>query len=283
MSKIININETDQGDWGQFFTNFTVLLEQKTDEQDLLLIDTPTYGKILLLDGVVQVTENDNFIYHEILTHLPILAHGNCTDVLVVGGGDAGIAKEVLKYPNTKCTLVEIDAGVVKFSKQYLQHICEDTFENDRLNLVIEDGCKFVKETNEKYDVIIIDSTDPIGPGKVLFTKEFYTDCKNSLSEGGILVTQNGLPFTQPWELKSSVGYFKDLFTIGTCYTASIPTYVGGPMAFGFATDNTEAHNIDLETLKTRFLSLNIKTKYYNPEVHKAAFALPNYIREIID
>lgn len=283
MSKVINIKETDQGDWGQFFTNYTVLLEQKTDEQDLVLIDTPTFGKVLLLDGVVQVTENDNFIYHEILTHVPILAHGNCKNVLVIGGGDAGIAKEVLKYQDTKCTLVEIDADVVQFSKQYLHHICEDTFENERLSLFIEDGCKFVKETNEKYDVIIIDSTDPIGPGKVLFTKEFYTDCKKSLAEGGILVTQNGLPFTQPWELKSSIGYFKDLFVIGTCYTASIPTYVGGPMAFGFATDNEEAYNTNLETLENRLVSSNITTNYYNPEVHKAAFALPNYIRDITE
>ncbi len=276
------LEETLYKDWGQFFTDYEILHEEKTDEQDLLLINTQSYGRVLLLDGVVQVTEKDNFVYHELLTHVPITAHGACKRVLVIGGGDGGMIKEVLKYPDVEVTMVEIDESVVKFSKQHLPKISDGAFDNERLNLVIADGCTLVTEKQNEYDVIIVDSTDPIGPGEVLFTKEFYADCKSALTEGGILATQNGVPFTQPEELQQSVAYFKELFAEGTCYLGSVPTYVGGPMAFGFATDNTEALTLSLNTVRERFNSHNIETKYYTPETHKAAFALPRYIEKLV-
>lgn len=281
MKKILK--ERIAPDWGQYFENFTVIYEERNNEQHLILIETDSYGRVLILDGYVQVTEKDNYIYHEMLTHVPLIAHGKCNKVLIVGGGDGGMAKEVLRHPNVEVTMIEIDEAVVKFSKEYLPKICGNVFENKRLKLKISDGAKYVKETNEKFDVIIVDSTDPHGPGSVLFTKEFYTDCKNILKKDGVLVTQNGIPFSQKDELKNSIGYFKDLFKVGTCYIADIPSYIGGSMAFGFATDNRELLNTDINIIKERFNKLNIKTGYYNPEIHKASFAIPNYIKELID
>jgi spermidine synthase len=276
------LRESIAPDWGQYFEKYTLVFEEKSDDQHLILIDTESYGRVLILDGYVQVTEKDNFIYHEMLTHVPVLSHGNCKQVLIIGGGDGGMAKEVLKYPEIEVTMVEIDRAVIDFSKKYLPGICGNAFESDRLDLKIADGALFVQQTDQKFDVIIVDSTDPHGPGEVLFTREFYANCKKILSEGGILVTQNGIPFTQEDELRKSVTYFRELFNTGTCYLADIPSYIGGPMAFGFATDAVGLNNLDKNLLEDRFDSTNIKTLYYNPAVHAASFALPNYIKEII-
>lgn len=273
--------ETLAGDWGQYFVDYEILIEEKTELQHLILIETKTFGKVLILDNVVQVTEKDNFIYHEALTHIPIMSHGDCQKVLIIGGGDGGMAKEVLKYPGIEVTQVEIDKSVVDFSKKFLTHICEDAYENPRLNLIIDDGFKYVGETEEKYDVIIVDSTDPKGPGEILFSKEFYTACEGCLNEKGILVTQNGLPFTHPEQLQDSIEHFKSLFKVGTCYTATIPTYLGGPMAFGFATNNAESIDVSTKTLEDRLGKQKIHTKYYSPAVHKAAFVLPEYINKL--
>jgi len=277
------ITETLHSGWGQYFTDYEILFEEKTKEQHLLLIETSSHGRVLFLDGVVQLTEKDNFIYHEMLTHVPIFAHGDVRNVLIIGGGDGGIAKQALAHPHVQVTQVEIDEGVVTFSKKFLPEVSSGALDDPRMNLVIYDGAKFVKETSEKYDVIIIDSTDPIGPGEVLFTKEFYTDCSAILTESGILVTQNGAPFMQQEELQTSVQYFRDIFAIGTCYLTTVPTYVGGPMALGFATNNNEALHVSLETLRSRYEKAGLATEYYNPEAHIAAFALPEYIRRAIE
>jgi spermidine synthase len=277
------IAETLYQDWGQFFRDHEILHEEKSSEQHLLLINTKSYGKVLLLDGVVQVTERDNFVYHEMLTHVPVICHGSCKKVLVIGGGDGGMAKELLKYQDIEVTLVEIDQSVVDFTKQYLPEICEDAFNNDKLELKIADGAAYVQETSDRFDVIIVDSTDPAGPGEVLFTKEFYTNCKRILNPEGILVTQNGIPFTQADELRQSVTYFKELFTIGTCYVGTVPIYIGGEMAFGFATDNQTALSVSEAEIAERFLKTGITTNYYTPKLHNAAFALPRYIEKIIE
>tara|TARA_B100000745_G_scaffold95152_1_gene60117 strand:- start:3212 stop:4066 length:855 start_codon:yes stop_codon:yes gene_type:complete len=274
--------ETLYKDWGQFFRDYEVLVESKTGEQDLLLIDTESFGKVLILDGVVQLTERDNFVYHEMLTHVPLIAHGSAKNVLVIGGGDGGTIHHVLMHRGIEVTMVEIDEQVTEFSKEHLAFVNHDSFSNPRLSLHIGDGAKFVKETAEKFDVIIVDSTDPIGPGEVLFTREFYADCKRCLGENGILVTQNGVPFTQPEELEESVSYFKELFKCGTCYCASVPTYVGGVMAFGFATDNVNLVSQPKEDLGKKIIDAGICSKYYNSDIHQASFALPNFIKEIV-
>ncbi|MBY6200130.1 polyamine aminopropyltransferase [Maritalea mobilis] len=260
----------------------TEFYDSATEHQRIRVFENPTFGRIMTLDGVVQVTEADNFIYHEMLTHVPILAHGNVKRVLIVGGGDGGMAREVLKHDGVEqVTMVEIDGGVVDFCKQYLPGISAGAFDDPRLDLVIADGAGFMKENADFYDVIIVDSTDPVGPGEVLFTDTFYGHARARLAEGGILVTQNGVPFLQGEELTNTMRAFRALFSDATCYLATIPTYAGGPMAFGWGTNGT-ARQTDLATLRARFEAAGLSTDYYTPEVHQGAFALPPYVARLI-
>ena len=274
--------ETLHDDFRQCLKEATVLYDSETEHQRLRVIENATFGRVLTLDGVVQVTEGDEFIYHEMLTHVPLLAHGAARRVLIIGGGDGGMAREVLRHKTVEhVTMVEIDAGVVEFSKQYLPSLSAGAFDDARLNLVIADGAAFMRESGDTFDVIISDSTDPIGPGEVLFTDTFYGHVKNRLATGGIFVTQNGVPFMQPDELAGTMRAFRSLWRDATCYLATIPTYAGGPMAFGWGTDGA-ARQVDLGTLETRFANTGIAARYYTPEVHKAAFALPGYVTALM-
>jgi spermidine synthase len=274
--------ETLHDDFRQCLKEGAVLYDSETKHQRLRVIENATFGRVLTLDGVVQVTEGDEFIYHEMLTHVPLLAHGAARRVLIIGGGDGGMAREVLRHKTVEhVTMVEIDAGVVEFSKQYLPGISAGAFDDSRLSLVIADGAAFMRESGDTFDVIISDSTDPIGPGEVLFTDSFYGHVKNRLATGGIFVTQNGVPFMQPDELEGTMRAFRSLWRDATCYLATIPTYAGGPMAFGWGTDSA-ARQVDLGTLETRFAKAAIAARYYTPEVHKAAFALPGYVKKLI-
>ena len=261
-----------------------VLYEMRTEHQHLVLFEHKHFGKVLMLDGATQVTTRDEFIYHEMMTHVPILAHGKARQVLIVGGGDCGIAEEVLKHKSVeRLTQVEIDASVVEFSKEHFREFTKPVLGNKRFDLVIDDGMNFVAETDRRFDVIIVDSTDPQGPGKVLFTRKFYAACKRCMTAGGVMVTQNGVPFLQPSELVASVGHFRKLFADGACYVASIPTYVGGHMAMGWATDNARARAVPVKTIAERYKRAGrFPTKYWTPEVHCAAFALPRFIAEAI-
>lgn len=269
-------------DYAQSLKVERVLYDSETEHQRLRVFENNRFGRVLTLDDVVQTTEGDNFIYHEMLTHVPILAHGAARLVLIVGGGDGGMAREVLRHASVAhVTMVEIDAGVVDFSKQYLPSLSDGAFDDPRLELVIADGADFMRETAGGFDVIIVDSTDPIGPGEVLFTDTFYGHAKRALADGGILVTQNGVPFLQPDELTGSLRAFKALFRDWGCYLASIPTYAGGPMAFGWATDG-EARRTPVDVLRRRLDAAGFTPGYYTPEVHRAAFALPGYVKKLL-
>ena len=259
-----------------------VLYRGHTGFQDLVIFRNARFGRIMALDGVIQTTEADEYVYHEMLAHVPLFAHGTAKRVLIIGGGDGGVLREVLRHPVESVTEVELDAGVVEISKQHLPSICGNAYDDPRTNLVIGDGAKFVAETQERFDVILVDSTDPIGPGTVLFSREFYANCKRRLTERGILVTQNGVPFMQSDELTTSVGHFRALFPDAWCYLAVVPTYVNGAMALGWASLDPQARSVGVDALKRRYDALGITTKYYNPEVHQAAFALPNFVKELI-
>jgi spermidine synthase len=260
----------------------TLLYDSETEHQRLRVFRNATFGRILTLDGVVQVTEGDEFIYHEMMAHVPIFAHGAAKSVLIVGGGDGGMAREALRHTAVeRVVMVEIDAGVIEFSKQFLPGISAGAFDDARLEVVIADGADYMKEAGERFDVIIVDSTDPIGPGEVLFTDTFYGHARARLTPGGVLVTQNGVPFMQGAELTNTMRAFKALFADATCYLASIPTYYGGPMAMGWATDG-EARTVSLETLEARFAACGFATRYYTPAVHKGAFALPGYVARLM-
>jgi len=170
----------------------------------------------------------------------------------------------------------------VEFSRKYLSEICKGAFDDPRTDLIIADGFVFVGESKETYDVIIVDSTDPEGPGEILFTKEFYKRCKDRLTPGGVMVTQNGVPFMQGEELRSTAAHLRNYFADVSCYLATIPTYVCGAMAMGWATDNAELRKVAVETLAARVKPLKLNSRYYTPEVHKAAFALPPYVGELL-
>lgn len=274
--------ETLHADYAQSLKVETLLYDSETDHQRLRVFENNRFGRVLTLDGVVQTTEGDNFIYHEMLTHVPILSHGQARRVLIIGGGDGGMAREVLRHASIEhVTMVEIDAGVVEFSKQYLPGLSQSAFDDPRLALVIEDGAAYMREAQERFDIIIIDSTDPVGPGEVLFTDSFYGHARQRLAEGGILVTQNGVPFLQPDELTNTLRAFKALFRDWGCYLASVPSYAGGPMAFGWATDG-EARRTPVDVLRRRYEAAGLRCDYYTPEVHRAAFALPGYVRKLL-
>jgi len=262
-----------------------VLYETRTAHQHLVLFEHRHFGKVLMLDGATQVTTRDEFIYHEMMTHVPILAHGRARETLIVGGGDCGIAEEVLKHKSVgRVTQVEIDESVIEFSKQHFPEFTAPVFADTRFESVIADGMQYVAETERRFDVIIVDSTDPQGPGAVLFTREFYAACKRCLAPGGVMVTQNGVPFFQPDELVSSLRFFKALFANASCYVAAIPTYVGGHMAMGWATDDAALRQILVETIAERYRAAgSFSTRYWTPEVHRAAFALPRFISEYVE
>ena len=261
----------------------TLLYQGETGHQRLILFENSEFGRVLALNGVIQTTEGDEVIYHEMLSHVPLLAHGDAKAVLIVGGGDGGMLEEVLKHQTVaRATLVEIDAGVIAIAKQYLRAICGDAFEDPRARVIIADGLAHAETTRERYDVIIVDSTDPIGPGEALFSDRFYRACHRCLAQGGVLVTQNGVPFVQGRELSKSLSALKSLFADATCYTASVPAYVGGCMAFGWASDRAALRATPLPVLAERFAAAGIEARYYTPAVHQAAFALPPYIADII-
>ena len=259
-----------------------VLYEMQTEHQHLVLFEHKFFGKMLMLDGATQVTTRDEFIYHEMMSHVPILAHGDAKEVLIVGGGDCGIAEEVLKHKSVKrLTQVEIDASVVEFSKEHFPEFTRPVLGDKRFDLVIDDGMNYVAKTDRRFDVVIVDSTDPQGPGKVLFSRKFYAACRRCMRKGGVMVTQNGVPIFQAGELRSGIGKFRKLFADGTCYVAATPTYVGGHMAMGWATDNTKLRHVPVATIGARYKKAGrFPTKYWTPEVHVAAFALPRFIAE---
>jgi spermidine synthase len=261
-----------------------VLYEMQTEHQHLVLFEQPFFGKMLMLDGATQITKKDEFIYQEMMSHVPLFAHGDASEVLIIGGGDCGIAEEVLKHKNVRrLTQVEIDPAVVEFSKEHFPEFTRPVFADKRFESVIDDGMKYVARTDRRFDAIIVDSTDPQGPGKVLFSQKFYAACKRCMKKGGVMVTQNGVPIFQPAELTSSVAKFRRLFADGGCYVAAIPTYIGGHMAMGWATDNRRLRQTPVKTIAARYRKAGgFSTKYWTPEVHAAAFALPRFIAEAV-
>lgn len=272
-------SETLYDAWGQHFSVDEIYFEHRTEHQHLVIFHNALFGRVMALDGVVQTTERDEFIYHEMLAHVPILAHGRAHRVLIVGGGDGGMLREVSRHRGVAhITQVEIDRAVVELSRQYLPNHSQGAFDDPRLELVIADGLDYVRHSASRFDVIISDSTDPIGPGEVLFSEDFYSACQQRLNPGGVLVTQNGVCFMQPDEITATASRLRNLFADWHFYCAAVPTYVGGTMAFAWASDDTSLRQLSLSTLRQRFEAAAIETRYYSPEIHQAAFALPRYV-----
>lgn len=275
--------ETLHDGFGQYFTIDKQIYRDKTTHQDLVIFENAAFGRVMALDGVVQTTERDEFIYHEMMTHMPLLAHGAAKRVLIIGGGDGAMLREVSRHQTIEqITMVEIDAGVVSFCREYLPKHSAGAYDDPRLNLVIDDGVNFVNQTTERFDVIISDCTDPIGPGESLFTSEFYAGCKQALNPGGIFVAQNGVCFLQQDEAINSHRKLSHYFADVSFYQAAIPTYYGGIMTFAWASDNAALRQLDAATLQSRFDAAGLRCRYYNPAIHTGSFALPQYLLDAL-
>lgn len=259
------------------------LFSDKSKFQQVDVFESKELGKFLTLDGLMMVNYKDEFIYHDMIVHVPMATNMNIKNVLVIGGGDGGTVRELTRYPKIeKIDMVEIDKMVVDVSKQYID-ICACKLEDNRVNLYYEDGVNFVKDSkNKSYDLIIVDSTDPIGPGEGLFSVDFYKDCYRILGDDGILVNQNESPYFEfnAKEMKRANEKIRGLFPITKVYQAHIPTYPSGHWLFGFASKKFDP--IDNQN-KIEWDNLNLKTKYYNSDIHKGAFMLPQYVRDMLN
>lgn len=278
------VEETFHPHWRVKLRADKVLHEMKTEHQDLVIFENETWGTVLMLDGVCQLTTSDEFVYHEMMAHVPLMALERPRRVLVVGGGDGGVMREVLKHPTVeRATLCEIDRTVVDTALKYYPSIPQKVFKDPRTDLVIADGLKYVAETTERFDCIIVDSSEPIGPSAVLHTPQFFADCKRALKEGGILVTQNGLPHLHPDHLAGTTRAFAGLFNTVAPYLCSQPCYFGGPFALNWASDRSELLDVAVATLARRQAKREIATKYWTPALHHGAFALPAYLQAVVE
>lgn len=258
-----------------------VLHQEQSTYQSIAVFESDEFGRFLSLDGRLMLTEKDEFIYHEMITHIAMAVQPTIKKVLLIGAGDGGVARELCKYAHIEhIDLVEIDACVIACCKQYLP-FCACGFDDDRVHVHIQDGLKFVRSKQAEYDLIIVDSTDPFGPGEVLFTKEFYGACFHALKVDGILINQheNGFYQTNVEEMKSAHANIQKVFPVSAVYQAHIPTYPSGHWLFGFASKGASP----LAIQSTAWKEMNIATRYYNCDLHWGAFALPNYIKELLD
>ncbi len=273
------IPETLHEDFQFSFKTDEVLYESQTEHQHLVIFQNGTFGRVMMLDGVVQLTEADEFVYHEMMAHVPLMAQPEPKRVLIIGGGDGGVLREVLRHPGIeRAVLCEIDQSVIDMSRQHLDFIAQGAFDDPRADVVIADGTRFVADTEERFDAILVDSTDPIGPAVALFTREFYANCKRALNKNGVLIAQSGLPFLQGDELRDVQASFRALFSDAGAYLMTTPTYIGGPMALSWGCDDPARRGPGLDTLERRRARLEGDMKYYTPAAHLAAFALPAYV-----
>jgi spermidine synthase len=265
----------------QGFAVARVLYDGCSAHQHIRVLENQVLGRVLVLDGVVQTTEADEFVYHEMLTHVPLFAHGRAKRVLIIGGGDGGILREVLRHDVEKAVMVELDEAVVKVCREHMPKLSAGAFEDPRAELVIGDGARYVAETSERFDVIISDSTDPVGPAEVLFGDTFYGNCRRCLKEGGVFVAQNGVPFFQGAEVTTSRERLSRLFPDVTFYVAAVPTYYGGFMTLAWAALDPALRRPPAGELARRVAASGLRFRYYNADIHEAAFALPSFVQSL--
>lgn len=269
----------------KFSTELTAVLHQEqTPFQYLQMLRSETFGTFMTLDGYVQVTEMDEFVYHDMICHPAMAVNPNIKRVLIIGGGDGGTAREVARYAHVeKIDMVEIDGAVVDACIKHMPVTSTVLTSEPRLNLIIGDGLAFVQEAPDKaYDLILVDSTDPFGPGEDLFTVEFYQNCSRVLSDDGILINQHEGAFYEGdvLQMKKAHAKIKQVFPIARVYGFNIPTYASGYWYFGFASKKFDPIQ-DLQ--EEAWNSFGLDTRYYNCDLHRGAFALPNYVKKILE
>lgn len=258
------------------------LASEETEIQRIDIFTSPEFGKFLVLDGCIMLTEKDEFIYHEMIVHVPMAVNPKIRKVLVIGAGDGGTIRELCRYETIEhIDMVEIDQRVVELCQEHFPNLSA-SLSDPRVNIYYEDGLKFIRSRKKEYDLIIVDSTDPVGPGEGLFTKEFYGNCHNALKDDGILVNQHESPYYSfnTKAMQRAHQRIREKFKIARVYQAHIPTYPSGYWLFGFASKTFDpVHDLDEAAWKR----LNLKMKYYNTSLHKGCFAIPNYVKELLN
>ncbi|MCI8973326.1 MAG: polyamine aminopropyltransferase [Lachnospiraceae bacterium] len=258
------------------------LYSSQSEFQRIDIFSSKEFGRFLTLDGYMMLTQKDEFIYHEMMVHVPMAVHPEVRKVLVIGGGDGGTARELIRYPAIEqIDVVEIDEEVVSACRQYLpQTACG--FDDERIHLFYEDGLKYVRRYEDTYDLILVDSTDPFGPGEGLFTKEFYGNCYKALKAKGVMVNQHESPFypNDAVAMQRAHKRIVESFPISKVYQAHIPTYPSGHWLFGFASKH---YHPLTDQDAARWKALGLRTRYYNEQLHRGAFALPNYVEEMLE
>jgi spermidine synthase len=278
------LNESLYPGWGQRFRITRELARVQSEFQDIVIFESETHGRVMVLDGIIQITEGDEFVYQEMLAHVPLIAHGAAQRVLIIGAGDGGVLRRVLEHKGVEhVVMAEVDGEVIRLAKEFLPRIAGDAWTNPRGEVIVGDGINYVRRAPDaSFDVIIVDSTDPIGVGEVLFTDEFYENSARILTDGGLIVNQCGVPFMQADELRETSLRRRQFFPYVGAYIAAVPTYVGGYMTLGWASKQPGIASVDVATIRARAQSAGIlgTTRYWTPEVHAAAFHLPPYIAE---
>jgi spermidine synthase len=257
------------------------IYSEKSKFQEIDFFESDEFGTFFTLDGLMMVNEKDEFIYHDMIVHVPMAVNPNIKKVLVIGGGDGGTVRELTRYSSIEqIDMVEIDEMVVRACQKYLP-ITASKLTDERVNLFFEDGIKFIEGKDDQYDLILVDSTDPIGPGEGLFSNEFYTNCYNALKEDGILINQHESPYFEKFanEMKRAHNKITNIFPISKVYQFHMPTYPSGHWLFGFASKKYHPVN---DIKDDEWNSLGLKTKYYNTDLHRGCFALPNYVKELL-
>lgn len=257
-----------------------VLFSEQSPFQKVEILDSDSaLGKILTLDDLMMTTEGDEHFYHEMISHIPMMNHKNPKSVLVIGGGDGGTVREVLKHDTVeKVVLCEIDGMVIDVCKKHLPTIAGE-LDNPKVEILVEDAIEYIKNKENEFDIVLIDSTDPMGPGEGLFTEEFYTNVKKSLKKGGIVAAQSESPVVNKEEIKKMYTLLKKVFPITSTFTSPIPTYPGGYWAWAFCSEEVEPLSyID----EKRCEEITKICKIYNKEYHMARFALPNFLKNLL-
>ena len=276
------INESLYPDWGQRFLVKRELARVQSQFQDIVLFESFSHGRVMVLDGVIQITERDEFVYQEMLTHVPLLAHGAAENVLIIGAGDGGVLRRVLQHNGVKrAVMAEIDGEVIRLCKEFLPDIAGGAWDDPRAQVIVGDGIDYVKRAPDgAFDVIIVDSTDPIGVGEVLFTDEFYENCARILTPRGLVVNQCGVPFMQADELRDTSLRRRRFFPHVSAYVAAVPTYVGGFMTLGWSAKDAGLTTVSADVIRDRARAAGIlgTTEYWTPEIQVGAFHLPPYI-----
>ncbi len=257
------------------------LFEGQSPYQDVAIYSNDSLGTVLVLDGIVQITTADEFVYQEMMAHVPLFSHSSPENVLIIGGGDGGILREVLRHKSVKkAVMAEIDQMVIDACIEHMPTInnAGAVYTDPRSELVVGDAAEYVKNTDVKFDAVIIDSTDPVGPGEKLFTDEFYANLSNILADEAYVVTQGGVPLFQKGEVAGTLSSLRKAGLSTDCYIAAVPTYYGGYMTLGFASTAPQVELPEISVIEQRFTKADFSTEHYTPAMHLASFVLPPWI-----